>query len=89
MEDLRRETNGCGHTGLKIVNFKDSWNEVDELFLPSVNHVFFFLSFSLSSFFFFTANARCNSFKDSRRDLKRFSRIRISRIRAGAPSGSP
>lgn len=54
MEDLRRETNGCGHTGLKIVNFKDSWSEVDELFLPSVNHVFFFLSFSLSSFFFFT-----------------------------------
>lgn len=54
VEDLRRETNGCGHTGLKIVNFKDSWSEVDELFLPSVNHVFFFLSFSLSSFFFFT-----------------------------------
>ena len=80
VEDLRPggETDGCGHARLKIVNFEDSWNEVDELFLPSVNHVFFFpslslsLSLSLSAFFFFTENALLRDVIHSRIRDKRF-----------------
>lgn len=71
VEDLRDggETNGCGHTRLKIVNFEDSWNEVDELFLPSVNHVFsFLLSLSFSFLFSFSQRTTRNVIHSRIRD---------------------